>query len=285
MAAYAALVEDEIEDESELELCAAQAESALAALSRVLVGAEAVLASEAAEVQAQLRNAAQAAEAARRACRELELEAGGSADAASPYRAQQIECSRRLQRLLGTLDFLRKTRQRELLLNETAAVTAGGSTSGGGGGKDPAALGGSASELDKMSPATLIALGAKVQNESAASVARMTRLVEASRQLGTSTLETLGGQRSRLERVRDTATAQAFQFELAEKELADFTSFAFADGTTVVLLILIALGLVIVGTWELTVSDSDSTSARGREGAGVDGWCTEVYSALDPRSV
>ena len=62
MSSYAALVEDENDDESELEMCAAQAESTLAALSRVLVAAEAVPASEADQVQTQLRQAAQVAE-------------------------------------------------------------------------------------------------------------------------------------------------------------------------------------------------------------------------------
>ena len=286
------------DEEEELTQCAAQAESALSALSRALVAAEAVPIDKAVEAQAQLRACTLVAEAARRASREFELEVyqGGSSEtcgitsgAGAVFRAQQMECSRRLQQLLGTLDFVRATRQRELLL--------GGQRAGVGTG----AAGSSASstaDTDRLSPAALLALGAKVQTESAASVARMTRLVEASREVGSSTLHALEGQRSRLERVRQTVTAQVFQFEMAEKELVEFTQFALSDNITTLLLILIVCSLAVVGVWRISMSGSIDTNVvhagmagagAGEKGAGTvhgvaRGWSTEVYSALDLRT-
>ena len=197
MAAFHRLDEDEEYDD--VADVAETAEAALSHLSHALLASEAAGA-DAVEASHRLKAAAAAADAAKRACREFELEAG------EQHRPQQFECSRRLQQLLGTLEFLRSTRQRELLL---ANGRSGGPTV----------------DADKMSPAALIELGAKVQNESAQAVMRMTRLVEASRETGAQTLNTLEGHRSRLERVRATVTAQVYQFEMAEKEMEEFALF------------------------------------------------------------
>ena len=224
--------------------------------------------SEEADAQAaiatKLVEAAAAGDAAQRASREFKLELSGEhlipPSELAALRAQSDEHARRLERLLGTLTFLRTTRQREALL--------AGSTSRGGGD----------TSTDGASPSDLIALGMKVQVESQEAVSRMTRMVESTRQVGASALRALEGQHARLDGIRATVSAQVYQYAEAEKALSEYVSFSLGDNLTLLLLMLIALALTVLVVYKLTVVDPTGAAARAR------GWPKEVYSALDVRS-
>ena len=203
------LFDDEEDDEpidealEDLLEAAAGAEEALVALSKALRQVEA--AADVAGAAAGLQAAAEAADVAKRACRELELEVHGGASAlpageeGAKLLDQQREASRRLQQMLGTLDFMRATREREALMlaaqkgGVVGGAGAAGTSSGGG-------ENGGSVDADKLSPGALIAIGVQVQLESEAAVARMTRMVERTKEVGTSTLGVLSSQGERLRR-------------------------------------------------------------------------------------
>ena len=179
---------------------------------------------------------------------------------------QYLSAKRRLQQQLGTLEFLRKTQQREALLAGAATQV----------GLDP----------DKASPSALIALGLKVQLDSQLAVNRMTRIVESSKQIGAQTLAAMETQHSRLQRVYDTASAQAAQFELAEQELKELMQSALGDTVTQTMLVLILLSLCFLVTWRLSSVSAVSlpVHATGAEhsvvGSGAAGWRQTVLSPL-----
>jgi hypothetical protein len=250
----------------------AAAEAALSALSSALVAVEAE-ADPARAMGVPFKAATAAAEAARRACREFELEMGGvasSSAAAQRLVDQQQTAARRLTQLLGTLDFLRATRQREVLLDS--------SSSGGAGGGGSGAPGGDA----EVTPKALLALGAKVQIESQQAIMRMTRMVDASREIGAQTLGNMEQQHRKLKRMRDTAAAQAAQFEMAESELREFAQSALGDGITQALLMVIGLAFAFIVTWRL--SGGESPAAAAQRVHAPDGWPSTVWSPLDLRA-
>ena len=112
-AAYQTLVEGEAALEDAY-ACRDAAEASLDKLSSLLREAEAVGAEEAMRKLADMTGPV--AEA-RSACRELELEMGGIASE-DPYLQEESHiCAKRLHQLLKTLDFLRATRRREVLLS------------------------------------------------------------------------------------------------------------------------------------------------------------------------
>lgn len=265
---YASL-EDEEEGNEDLDLvldASATADVKLDAFSRVLISAQAALDSGAHISGPQLDAAAAAGDAARQACREFTLELNAVQDdipRASFARLQtrSAEATRRLERLLTTLDFLRATRQRELLLETRTDARR-------------------SSELaDERAPSDLIALGMKVQLESQQAAARMARMVENAKEVGTATQASLQSQHARLESMRLSVSAQAWQFAEAERELKEFASSALGDNITLALLLLIALALVGLVVYRLSVLPT--TAASSTAGAGV--WATTVYSAFDPR--
>ena len=243
---------------------AAEAEAALAALASALLAIEAA---EAQKVQDALRSATTRAEAARTACREFELELQGAVGLEPAESAQLTascqSCARRLQQQLGTLDFLKRARQREALLEGASGV-------------DP----------DKVTPSTLIAIGLQVQLESQLAVSRMTRTVEATKQLGASTMASLDARHSRLERLRDTAGAQEAQFAQVERELRELAAGALGDTVTQVLLALILLSICFLISWRLSTAGSQSGEVQW-ETAGSStgelwpsGWRRTVLSPL-----
>ena len=266
---YAPLVESEAAIDDAYDALEA-AEAALDALSSVLLQAEAK--SEPEQAMATLKAAGEAAESARRLCRELELESSAVGADEVELHERQAVCARRLQQLLKTLDFVRGTRQREVLLAsaKSSSSLAAGHSSGNSG-----------IDAEKLSPSDLIALSAQVQDESQASVGRMLRMVESSKQVGSSTLVDLEQQKGKLERLLATTAAQEAQFAMAEAEIREFAQESFGDYITQVLVVLICMGLAFIASWHISESGSEP-SLRGPHSRNG-GWATTVYSALDLR--
>ncbi|KAL3922830.1 MAG: hypothetical protein SGPRY_004422 [Prymnesium sp.] len=98
-------------------------------------------------------------------------------------------------------------------------------------------------DADLLTPQMIIARGEAIQQESHASVTRMQQMVENTKAIGQDTMVTLGVQRERLVRLRDTAGAMKAQMDMAEREIRSFTTRVFEDNLTLALLILIAVGL------------------------------------------
>lgn len=262
------------------------ADAALSAFADALLAIEAAV--DATAAQEPLRIAGARAEAARTACREFELEVqGGAADALPAaesvrYAGECQICARRLKQQLGTLEFLRRSRQREALL-----LLGGSGGRGGAAGADP----------EKAPPSALIALGMQTQLESQLALTRMTRTVEATKQLGSSTLATMESQHERLGRVRETVTAQEAQYAMVEAELRELAAGALGDSLTQTLLVLILLSLCFIASWKLSTVGSgdaydDASPAAGARtyaaisagSAAVDlwpsGWQRELLSPL-----
>ena len=271
---YQTLVEGEAALEDAYD-CRDAAEAALDALSVLLRQVEGI--SNPNEAMAKLTTCHDAVAHARGACREFELEMGGAAGSDPGLQEDHQTCTKRLQQLLRTLDFLRATRQREVLLLSCAAASDGTSASQGGNGVD----------IDKLSPADLIALGSQVQAESEKSVARMMQMVESSREVGASTMVNLAQQKTKLERVLATTAAQEAQFAMAEGELREFAEEALGDSITQVLFIIVFAGLAFIASWHMSESGAErfehygAASSTGSLPNG--GWPTKVYSALDLR--
>ena len=162
--------------------------------------------------------------------------------------------ARRLKQQLGTLEFLRRTWQREELL-------AGASVQKG-------------IAADKASPSTIIALGMQVQQESQQAVSRMTKTVAAAKQVGTKTLVEMERQHGQLARMRDTVGAQEAQYLHAEREIRTLAHDALSDYITQVLLALIAIALFFAITFRL------STSSSHLPGVSEQGWRRTVLSPL-----
>ena len=274
---YLAL-EDEDPALDDLRDAAAAVDSALDTFSANLLNAEAEAAATTdtrLTIESTLRAAQASGDAAQRACRELTLEISAanadgildSGDAeARRLRTQAVDAQKRLERLLSTLDFLRTSRQREALLG-----VASNSKDNGGGSS-------SAAGADNHSPSDLIALGMKVQLESQASIQRMTRMVEASKDVGASTLNTLEGQHKRLDMMVASVSAQEFQYGQAARELDEFAEYTLGDQFTLLLLLLIGIAITFVVVYKLSVLPPETRFiATGPE------WPTEVYSALDLR--
>jgi hypothetical protein len=247
---------------------ASDAEATLSSFASALLAIEAETDPQA--VQTRLRHAGNQADAARAACREFELELEGATDLPEDELArlstEYQAAARRLQQQLGTLEFLRKARRREALL------ASAGSQLG--------------VDADKASPSTLIAMGLKVQLESQLAVNRMTRVVESTKQIGAQTLATLETQHSRLQRVYDTASAQAAQFELAERELKEYAQSALGDTVTQTLVILILLSLFFLISLRLSSVPSQTHTPAGLGAAdaagsiGAGGWRQTVLPPL-----
>ena len=70
-----------------------------------------------------------------------------------------------------------------------------------------------------------------------------------------------------------TVSAQAWQFESAERELRDLASSALGDNITLALLMLISVALVSLVVYRLSAVEVGEQTR----------WPTRVYSALDPR--
>lgn len=296
-ASYSSLVDEaDAADEhlDDLQDACREVDSALDEFNRRLVAASAEADARVA-VSTLLSAAVAAGDAAQRLCRDLRLELSGAppGDEAAALRRQSDEQARRLERQLGTLTFLRATRQREALLAGAKGADA----------------------TDARSPSDLIALGLKVQVESAQAVSRMTRVVESTKQVGATTLQALHGHRTRLEGVRASVAAQAYQFAQAERELTEYADQALGDsarrgrGTmrrpwarsralraallarpvidgsslplaradvTLGLLLAIVMALVALVLYRVTVGDAAAHTASPR-------WATEVFSAFDAR--
>ena len=266
---YSNLVEeaDEVEERlEELRDAAAAVDGSLDAFSRLLVAASAEGNPQAA-IAKTLVEAATAGNAAQRANREFRLELSGEElippSELAALRAEADEHTRRLERLFGTLTFLRTTRQREALLVGGAA-------------------GGAA---DGASPSDLIALGMKVQVESQEAVSRMTRMVESTREVGAATLGSLAAQHTKLDGINAAITAQVYQYAEAEKAMTEYVSDAINDNLTLLLLMLIFVALVVVGVCRLTGLEPTGEGSRLYPGAHADvrGWSSELYPALDLR--
>ena len=187
---------------------------------------------------------------------------GSTSQDIAALRSQCDEQAQRLEKLFGTLTFLRTSRKREALL---------AGSSGGGGSADGSA--------DERSPSDLIALGLQVQAESAEAVSRMTRMVESSKQVGSATLSTLATHHTRLETMRTSVGAQEWQFAQAERELSEYAQQVLGDNVTLGLVIAILLALVTAIVYRMTMGDVDD----GGGGLPPGVWATEVYSALDQR--
>ena len=127
--------------------------------------------------------------------------------------------------------------------------------------------GASGVDPDKVTPSTLIAIGLQVQLESQLAVSRMTRTVEATKQLGASTMASLDAQHSAwLERLRDTAGAQEAQFAQVERELRELAAGALQATVTQVLLALILLSICFLISWRLSRPDHRARcNGDGRE--------------------
>lgn len=112
----------------------------------------------------------------------------------------------------------------------------------------------------------------------------MTRMVEATRQIGAATLGTLEAHHERLGRMRDTAAAQSAQFEEAERELRSLAEGMLGDRITQGLLLLILFSLVaaVTSRFSLPAPPPGWQSGSGRMGPG--GWPRTVYSPLDERT-
>lgn len=242
--------------DDELRDAAAETEQALGAFASALAAIEAELDPQ--RAQDQVRRCAAQAERARAACREFQLELQDAALPANELARLTGEYDgmvRRLQRQLGTLDFLRKTRQREALL--------GGASTG-------------PKDADKATPAALIALGMQVQADSQQALSRITSKVEASKQVGAQVLVAMEQQHAKLDLIQATVNAQDAQFMYAERELRTLAQGALSDSLTQGLLIAIAVATFFAITWQL----SDSSLTTHLPGIDKQGWRRTVLSAL-----
>lgn len=264
---YETLVEDEDTRLVELQDGARDVTAKLEEFSRLLIVASAEVDPKAAG--SSVLTASASGDAAQRAYRDFKLELSGDvpASGAAALRRQCEDHGQRLERLLGTLTFLRTTQRREALL-------------GGGGDED----GG----VRERTPAGVIALGLRVQTESQLALTRMTRMVESSKQVGTATLGTLHAHHARLDRVHATVDAQVYQFAQAERELSEYSSDALNDNLTLGLLLAVGVCLAGLLVYHLTVLDPASAtngawSRGGQLSVDKGGWPTDVYASLDPR--
>lgn len=111
-------------------------------------------------------------------------------------------------------------------------------------------------DTDLLTPQMIIARGEAIQQESHASVTRMQQMVESTMAIGQDTMVTLGVQRERLVRLRDTAGAMKAQMDMAEREIRSFTTRVFEDNLTLALLILIAVGLTGICVYRVSEIDT-----------------------------
>lgn len=232
---------------------AADAETALGAFASALVAIEAEL--DPHKALEYVRQCSARAERARQACRDFQVELQGATLPSAEFTrmAQEYDSmARRLQRHNGTLEFIRKTRQREALL-------ASGQKDG-----------------DKATPAQLIALGMQIQAESQLAVARMTQAIEASKYVGAQTLATMEQQHGQLSRIRGSVDAQNVQFAHVERELRVLAQGVLSDSVTQVLLVVIVACIFFIITWRFSQSSDDVARRRGFE----QGWRTVVLPAL-----
>lgn len=239
--------------DDELYNAAADAETALGAFATALVAIEAEL--EPHKALEYVRQCSTHSERTRQACRDFQVELQGATlpSAEIARMTQEYDSmARRLQRHNSTLEFLRKTRQREALL-------AAGQKDG-----------------DKATPAQLIALGMQIQAESQLAVARMTQSIEASKYVGAQTLATMEQQHGQLHRIRGSVDAQNVQFAHVERELRVLAQGVLSDSVTQMLLVVIVACIFFIITWQFSQSSDDVARRRGFE----QGWRTVVLSAL-----
>jgi len=237
--------------DDELYNAAADAETALGAFATALIAIEAEL--EPHKALEYVRQCSIHAERTRQACRDFQVELQGATlpSAEIARMTQEYDSmARRLQRHNGTLEFLRKTRQREALMCQ----------------KDG----------DKATPAQLIALGMQIQAESQLAVARMTQSIEASKYVGAQTLATMEQQHGQLHRIRGSVDAQNVQFAHVERELRVLAQGVLSDSVTQMLLVVIVACIFFIITWQFSQSSDDVARRRGFE----QGWRTVVLPAL-----
>ena len=204
------------------------------------------------------------ADAARVACREFELELKGFPTNTQDYSHMHVECTQmliRLQQLLNTLNFVKRSRQLESLLAPATRH---------------------AVNSDNASPSALLALGGQVQKESQQAMERMTRVIDQSKQVGARTLASMEQQHSKLAQMNATVQAQQAQFTQAERELRNLVHQSLYDRSTRVLLALVLIAACIAITWRLSLVSPRPRQGQNGPGVANRGW---RHSVLSPFSL